>query len=441
MWQTLKGISSTLAFTSVYGFSSPKPSVQKKSSNIKHLSTSTQSKLTPKTKLGMRQLTRKDIKTAVDMTIQKPLKASSSAQEYTKEELDHRNDIASMLSSVSLVETPVSPPDLRSSLKLSATDHKIQKIQIHGYFSAWAFYDNIDHHFQQGEKINSTHSKVYPAHFIKKPASESWDTRVIIKTDPRNISRKDYAEPRGTESIEILDFLQKMDHPNLVTFYALYIQKLINNQALRFIIFEYIEGPTLNKVLSTLDRNTTIKTQYLAYLLYQIFNILDFLYQHKILHQDLLQAQNILYCTKTNQFKLIDFGLAKKHIDITPQFNTKHFSDLSDIMHQCCNSYLLISEKIIAQQTYNQYYMDALLQYGANSNPSPYPYPIALYSTLFWCYSVNQEMYRKRENKPPFQDITTQTSIEEKQRYFEKIKAAIQANLPPLCNMISFDNL
>ena len=92
----------------------------------------------------------------------------------------------------------------------------------------------------------------------------------------------------------------RLNHPNIVTIYE--IGETEND---RFIVMEYIDGPTLSIFLN--DRNQP-PVELAINLMIQVLNALEFAHQRNILHRD-IKPDNILLANETA--KILDFGIAK----------------------------------------------------------------------------------------------------------------------------------
>ena len=97
------------------------------------------------------------------------------------------------------------------------------------------------------------------------------------------------------------NILAKLRHPGIPIVYD-----IEEDEAFYYIIEEYVEGESLEKLLW----NTSVSQEYMIQIGIQLCGIVSFLHSQKpfpVLHQD-LKPSHIIVCG--NQVKLIDFGIA-----------------------------------------------------------------------------------------------------------------------------------
>ena len=97
------------------------------------------------------------------------------------------------------------------------------------------------------------------------------------------------------------NILAKLRHPGIPIVYD-----VEEDEAFYYIIEEYVEGESLEKLLW----NTSVSQEYMIQIGIQLCGIVSFLHSQKpfpVLHQD-LKPSHIIVCG--NQVKLIDFGIA-----------------------------------------------------------------------------------------------------------------------------------
>ena len=105
---------------------------------------------------------------------------------------------------------------------------------------------------------------------------------------------------------DILKFLQKSPHPNIVKTYDIY-----RNQDFFFFVIEYIPSGNLKNYL--LENRNKLSFKELRTIMYQIASAVMFIHSHGIVHRD-LKPENVLI--KKNEkgeliIKLIDFGFGR----------------------------------------------------------------------------------------------------------------------------------
>ena len=88
-------------------------------------------------------------------------------------------------------------------------------------------------------------------------------------------------------------------HPNVV-----HLLEVVKESGKFILIQEYVEGPTLQKLLE----NTISPLDKEAYFL-QLVSVVSYAHKHKILHRD-IKPENIII-NKNGQLKLLDFGIAR----------------------------------------------------------------------------------------------------------------------------------
>ena len=97
-----------------------------------------------------------------------------------------------------------------------------------------------------------------------------------------------------------LDLLEKINHPNIVTYYGHFFKSHY-----LYIILEYCSGGSVSKIVKIIQRNEDIIRQYV----FQILTGLEYLHANNIIHRD-IKCANVLI-GKNGTCKLTDFGGAK----------------------------------------------------------------------------------------------------------------------------------
>lgn len=93
----------------------------------------------------------------------------------------------------------------------------------------------------------------------------------------------------------------KLIHPNIVTIYD-----VVRSENMTYIVMQYIEGYSLQKIISSGEK---IPTEKAVRLMTQICNALEYAHQKGIIHRDIKPA-NILIDKEENPY-LVDFGIAR----------------------------------------------------------------------------------------------------------------------------------
>jgi serine/threonine protein kinase len=107
--------------------------------------------------------------------------------------------------------------------------------------------------------------------------------------------------PKPFDVDKEIRILQKLDHPNLIKFYA-----KIETENYYFIFQDLFQSKTL---LQLVNETHGLSEENIRGIFVQICNALDYLHQKNISHGD-LKLENIL--VQNDQIKIIDFGLASK---------------------------------------------------------------------------------------------------------------------------------
>lgn len=95
--------------------------------------------------------------------------------------------------------------------------------------------------------------------------------------------------------------LRKLDHPNIVKFYETY-----NDYRYLYLVYEYIDGKLLFQHITTQEGQRFTEKQACHYF-QQVVRAICHLHALGIMHRD-IKPENLMV-TKSDQIKLIDFGL------------------------------------------------------------------------------------------------------------------------------------
>lgn len=93
---------------------------------------------------------------------------------------------------------------------------------------------------------------------------------------------------------------------------AYYISKIISSLDARnkiYIIEDFIEGSTLLEYMNILTLNDRLNINFIWKLFQNLSETLNYVHSTGIAHKD-IKPENIMYCKKSESFKLIDFGLS-----------------------------------------------------------------------------------------------------------------------------------
>ncbi|MBI3553659.1 MAG: serine/threonine protein kinase [Elusimicrobia bacterium] len=127
----------------------------------------------------------------------------------------------------------------------------------------------------------------------------------VDETLQRRVAIKQLSRDGGATSDDLDRFLKEarlvasLKHPHLAEIYN------VINEADLYLVFEYVDGEALDKVLS---RNGRIPLPQARRLLSEVAAALDYAHGRKIIHRD-LKPSNIMI-TKEGSAKVMDFGIA-----------------------------------------------------------------------------------------------------------------------------------
>ena len=101
-----------------------------------------------------------------------------------------------------------------------------------------------------------------------------------------------------------IEILKKLRHKNIVQIYD-----TISSTNHIYLIMEYIEGADLYDFIS---KKKTTNELYSCLLFQQLINAIEYIHKIGIAHRD-IKPENILINEKTNNIKLVDFGLSNMY--------------------------------------------------------------------------------------------------------------------------------
>ncbi|ORZ32970.1 kinase-like domain-containing protein, partial [Catenaria anguillulae PL171] len=170
-----------------------------------------------------------------------------------------------------------------------------------------------------------------------KLATDPDGTRYAIKIIPRSghLTNEDdaAAETRVVREASVLFLL---NHPNIVKL----VDALVTPQHF-YLVMEFVDGPQLLDHVVARGRLSEEEARRVAV---GLISAMAYCHHHHIVHRD-LKIENILL-TKTNQIKLLDFGLA-------------NFYDPHAHLHTFCGSLYFASPELISAQPYTGPEVDA----------------------------------------------------------------------------------
>ena len=103
---------------------------------------------------------------------------------------------------------------------------------------------------------------------------------------------------------EEVGILTKLDHPNIVKYYETYIdEKYI------YLVMEYIDGGELFEKIAQ-QENQVFSEQQAKQFMSKLFSALNHMHAQGVVHRD-IKPENIML-TRSDELKLIDFGLSKR---------------------------------------------------------------------------------------------------------------------------------
>lgn len=180
----------------------------------------------------------------------------------------------------------------QDQLEMSSFLHKLQILTGHKELS--------DKYLKLKEIYRGSMSRLYLGKNIQT------NEQVAIKQVNLNACDKKKSYETILWENDIMKFLQKTSHPNIVKTYDLY-----RTQDYFFFVIEYIPSGNLKNYL--LENRSNFNYQELKTIMFQIASAVLFLHSHGIVHRD-LKPENIL--VKKNEkneteIKLIDFGFGR----------------------------------------------------------------------------------------------------------------------------------
>ena len=97
--------------------------------------------------------------------------------------------------------------------------------------------------------------------------------------------------------------MHQLDHPNIAKYYETY-----NDQKYIYLVMEFVNGKQLFEKITEQENQTFTETTAARYMK-ALFNAINHCHSQDIIHRD-IKPDNIMI-TKSDQVKLIDFGLSK----------------------------------------------------------------------------------------------------------------------------------
>jgi len=131
----------------------------------------------------------------------------------------------------------------------------------------------------------------------------SLERRVAIKRMRDEIRR----DPRELERfLKEARLVAKLRHPNIIEIHA-----IVEREGEVFLVFEFIEGMTLDQALAKHRRLSTVQARAV---LRQICSALGYAHEQGVIHRD-LKPSNVMF-TRESLVKVMDFGVARQAKDV-----------------------------------------------------------------------------------------------------------------------------
>jgi serine/threonine protein kinase len=148
---------------------------------------------------------------------------------------------------------------------------------------------------------------------VYKAIQEPIERAVAVKTVKFRIDERPDVWRRFEREIKTLS---KLSHPNIVTVYDC----VIGDDGQPYVVMDYIQGESLDEILSTQGRFSIERVLALAKALCQA---LSYAHRHDVIHRDIKPANIMVVAAggtsgPVEQIKVVDFGLAKLGEDSRP---------------------------------------------------------------------------------------------------------------------------
>lgn len=138
---------------------------------------------------------------------------------------------------------------------------------------------------------------------VYEAVDQSLERKVAMKKMIDEIKINETEKQRFLQEARMVAFLH---HPNIIEIYTIF-----EDNGDIYLVFEHVDGTTLDKVL---DRDIRLPFDKASDLFLQVADALVYAHSKNIVHRD-LKLSNIMISSE-NQVKIMDFGLARKSMEI-----------------------------------------------------------------------------------------------------------------------------
>jgi tRNA A-37 threonylcarbamoyl transferase component Bud32 len=153
------------------------------------------------------------------------------------------------------------------------------------------------------------------SYLVIKHLNKGYQARVSLVKDLKRNNKKFIAkilldgDDQEVKRTIVNEFriLLALVHDGLIKVDDLFIPE--ENKNILVMIEEYFEGATLKEILDA--KSHQFSEDEILKIMRQLLSVVDYIHKQNISHRD-LTIDNVLYCTKTQKIKVIDFGLAKQ---------------------------------------------------------------------------------------------------------------------------------
>lgn len=118
-----------------------------------------------------------------------------------------------------------------------------------------------------------------------------------------------YSKEERDIAINEIDILKQISRKSKSAYYISRLITSINTDNKIYIVEDFIEGSTLLEYMNIFTLDDRLNINFIWKLFQNLSEMLDYVHSTGIAHKD-IKPENIMYCKKTEGFKLIDFGLS-----------------------------------------------------------------------------------------------------------------------------------